>query len=817
MKKILITGGVAGGASFAARMRRLDETAEIIMFERGDFISFANCGLPYHIAEIIKNRQNLIIQTPESFSTRFRVDVRTGSKVISVDTVNRKVTVKSGNSTYEESYDYLVLSPGAAPIRPPIEGIDNQRIVTLRNIPDMDKIKRLVDAGQVREAVIVGGGFIGLEMAEALKERGTEVTLVEAADQVFAPADPEMAASVSQQLKLHKVKLFLSDGVRKFSSESDGKVRVFLNSGRSIDADLVVLSIGVRPDTAFLAQSGIKLNSKGAIIVDEQMRTSAENVYALGDAVEVTDFVTGEKTHIPLAGPANRQGRLIADLISGRDVKYSHTQGTSICKIFDLSAATTGLNEKNARAKNIPYLKSYTHSSSHASYYPGASPVSIKLIFSPGDGRVLGAQATGTKGVDKRIDVLATAVRHRLTVNDLADLELAYAPPYGSAKDPVNIAGYVAQNILNGLTPACYAEDIPQLKNEGYVLLDVRTKVEYEQGNIPGSVNIPIDELREKLTELDKSKPVVAYCQVGLRGHLATRLLIQNGFTAKNLSGGYRTYCAYFPEDNAADTKQSASQDVRDDGTIVSSSLQEPEVITIDACGLQCPGPVMKLKEGLDRIAENETVKIKATDPGFAADIPSWCKRTGNTLLDMKIDNGVYSALVRKGSQTNKCLLPQDIRSSKTMVIFSNDFDKMVAAFIIANGAASMGSSVTMFFTFWGLNLLRKVKNVKVRKTLLEKMFGMMMPKGPSKLTLSKMNMGGMGGAMIRYIMRKKNVYSLQTLMEEAMRNGVRLVACTMSMDIMGIKKEELIDGVEFGGVASYLNVADSSGYNLFI
>ncbi|NLG15755.1 MAG: FAD-dependent oxidoreductase [Fibrobacter sp.] len=818
MKKILVVGGVAGGASFAARMRRLDESAEIVLFERGDFISFANCGLPYHIGETIRERQNLIIQTPESFTTRFKVDVRTGSEIVSVDTKNNNVTVKSRLNTYQESYDYLVLSPGAGPMRPPIEGIDNQRIVTLRNIPDMDRIKRLVDAGQIKDAVVVGGGFIGLEMAEALKHRGVSVTLVEALDQVFAPADPEMAASVTQQLRLNGVKVFTSDGAKRFSDTGNGKVQIDLNSGHSLIADLVVLAIGVRPDTGFLAGSGIELNPRGAIIVDQHMRTSTENVYAVGDAIEVTDYITGLKTHIPLAGPANRQGRLVADHIAGRNVKYANTQGTSVCKIFDLTAAVTGINEKTAKTKGIPYLKSYTHSASHASYYPGATPVSIKLLFSPEDGRVLGAQAMGNDGVDKRIDVLSIAVRHKLTVNDLTELELAYAPPYGSAKDPVNIAGFTAQNILSGLTPVCYAEDISRLKDEGYTLLDVRTKEEFEQGTIDGSINIPVDELRSRLSEIDKTRPVAAYCQVGLRGHLATRILLQNGFLAKNLSGGYRTYSAFFPKEETLETTNTGSmQDTNDDGTPVSSSVHSAVKLVIDACGLQCPGPVMKLKSGLDQVLENETVEICATDPGFAADIPSWCKRTGNTLLQMNVDKGTYKATVRKGGNADKCNLPQDMRSSKTMVIFSNDFDKMVAAFIIANGAASMGSSVTLFFTFWGLNLLRKPNNVKVKKTLLENMFGMMMPRGPSKLSLSKMNMGGMGATMIRYIMKKKNVYSLQVLIDEALRNGVRLVACTMSMDIMGIKKEELIDGVEFGGVASYLNVADNSGYNLFI
>jgi len=813
MKKILVVGGVAGGASFCARMRRLDETANIIMFEKGEYISFANCGLPYHIGEEIKDRDNLIIQSPDRFNARFNIDIRIRSEVIAVDTSKKSVTVRSEGRTYDESYDYLVLSPGAEPLRPPIPGIESKKIVTLRNIPDMDKIKALVDSKQVKHAAVVGGGFIGLEMAEALRHRDIDVTQIEMLDQVFAPADPEMAQIIHQHLELNGVRLLLSDGASAFVEKPDGTMEIQLKSGKNITVDIVILAIGVKPDTRFVKEAGIAVNERGAIVVDNHMRTSAENIYAAGDAIEVTDFVSGNKVMVPLAGPANRQARIIADNIAGFDSTYKNTQGTAICKIFDITAAVTGMNEKTAIKNNVKYIKSYTHSGSHAGYYPGSFPMSIKILFAPDSGKLIGAQVIGSDGVDKRIDILATALRHGLTVLDLSELELAYAPPYGSAKDAVNIAGFTAENILKGLTPVWYADEFEK-KSSGAIVLDVRTASEYEQGRIDGALLIPVDELRKRIGELDTSKPILVYCQVGLRGHVATRILIQNGFNAINLSGGYKTFMTYKKHDSEASYLKPLSQ------SVCSSPSGESENVKkkiVDACGLQCPGPIMKLKTAIDGMSVDEIVEIKATEMGFAADIPAWCTRTNNSLLSLKAENGYYTATIKKGKAQDVCRIPETSRDKKTIVVFSNDFDKMMAAFIIANGAASTGSEITMFFTFWGLNLLRKDYSVPVKKNIIEKMFGMMMPRGASKTTLSKMQMGGMGTLMIKQIMKKKNVLSLQELMTAAQQNSVRFVACSMSMDIMGIKKEELIDGVEIGGVATYLEKADNAGYNIFI
>lgn len=814
MKKILVVGGVAGGASFAARMRRLDESAEIIMFEKGEYISFANCGLPYHIGGAIKNRDNLIIQTPEKFKTRFNVDVRTRSEVISIDTAKKSVQIKSDGNSYEESYDYLVLSPGAGPIRPPIKGIESKHIHSLRNIPDMDLIKNELETKTITRAAVIGGGFIGLEMAENLRQRGLEVTLIEMADQVFAPADREMAQILHQHLELNSVRLMLNTGAESFEDKSDGTVDINFKDGNKLNVDILILAIGVKPDTGFIKEAGIKVNERGAIIVDDHLRTSSADVYAVGDAIEVTDFVSGNKVHVPLAGPANRQARIVADNIIGRNSMYKNTQGTAICKIFDLSAAVSGLSEKSAKRYGIEYVKSYTHSASSAGYYPGSFPLSIKILFSPKDGKLLGAQVIGKVGVDKRIDIFATAIRHGLTVYDLSELELSYAPPYGSAKDAVNLAGFTAENILNGTAKIWYPENFEKGLKDGCTILDVRTKDEFNMGALPEAVLIPVDELRSRLGELRKDRPVMVYCQVGLRGYIASRILEQNGFDARNLSGGYKTFVSYEKTGHEIEYINPLVQPVCSSP----SGVQTPEnIIKIDACGLQCPGPILRLKTAIDNAQNGELIEIRATEMGFAADISSWCSRTKNSLVSLNNDKGTFVAIIRKGAASDVCVVPSERIDKKTMVIFSNDFDKLMAAFIIANGAAATGCEVTMFFTFWGLNLLRRSERIKVKKNIVEKMFGMMMPRGATRTTLSKMHMGGIGTFMIRQVMKNKNVYSLSTLIEEARKTNIRFVACSMSMDIMGIKKEELIDGVEIGGVASYLEKADEAGYNLFI
>jgi len=818
--KVLIVGGVAGGASAAARLRRLDENADIILFERGEYISFANCGLPYYIGGEITQKSALTLQTPKSFHDRFHVDVRVQNEVISIDRKAKTVEVKDHKTgeIYWESYDKLILSPGAEPVKPNITGVDNEKVFTLRNIPDTYRIKDYIEQNHPKSAVVVGGGYIGIEMAENLHKTGLEVTIVEFADHVIAPLDYDMAADVHNHIRQKGVKLILNDGVTAIQ-ENGTALKVHLDK-KEIDTDMVVLSVGVRPENTLAKEAGLAINKRGAIIVDAHMVTSDENIYAVGDAVEIVDFITGEQGYIPLAGPANKQGRIAADHICGMESAYHGTQGTGILKCFDLTVATTGINERRAQELRLDYEKSFTYSASHASYYPGATNMSIKLLFKKGSGRILGAQIVGYDGVDKRLDVLATAIRAELTVFDLTELELAYAPPFSSAKDPVNMAGFVAENLLTGKAKVFHWDMVDSVThNDSVTCLDVRTKMEYENGSIDGFINIPVDELRQNLFKLDPAKPVYVTCQIGLRGYIACRILCQNGYNCYNLSGGYRLYNSIHKSANAPEHQPKAAPAQPDPSIKINSEtmvpIPNPIAIQLDACGLQCPGPIMKLAEAVKNAALGELIEIKTTDPAFGADIEAWCRRTGNTFLGLNTDKGVSTALMQKGGTT--ACANYSGGNNKNIIVFSGDLDKAIASFIIANAAAAMGRKVSMFFTFWGLNILRKPEKISVKKDVMSKMFGSMMPRGAGKLSLSKMNMGGMGAKMIRKVMKDKNVDDLESLIKASMENGVELIACSMSMDVMGLKMEELIDGVKLGGAAAMLANAEESDMSLFI
>ncbi len=550
--KVVIIGGVAGGASAAARLRRLDEKAEILLLEKGPYISFANCGLPYYVGGVITDRAALTLQTPESFRQRFGIDVRVNSEATAIDTAARTVTVQGPDSVYTESYDRLILSPGAAPTVPPLPGLNDPRVFTLRTIPDAVRIREYMEANHPRRAVVIGGGYIGVEMAENLVHAGVQTTIVELSDHLIAPLDYDMACEVHQYVRSQGLNLILQNGVKAVQPAADG-LQVQLNSG-VLDADLVILSVGVRPDTALAKAAGLELTARGCIVVDSHMRTSAPDVYAVGDAVQVTDFVTGQPGFVPLAGPANKQGQIAADNICGIASEYKGTQGSSVLKVFGQTVAMTGINERMARAAGLDYGKMYTFNNSHASYYPGASGISMKVLYENATGRILGAQLIGAEGADKRCDVLATAIRAKMTAADLTELELCYAPPYGSAKDPVNYAGYAIENVRSGLVHPYYWHDVAGLPRDGSVtLLDVRTPAEYACGHIDGFVNIPLDELRQHLSELDPSKPVYLHCHSGLRSYLACRILTGYGFDCHNLAGGYRFYSLVVNETRAAE------------------------------------------------------------------------------------------------------------------------------------------------------------------------------------------------------------------------------------------------------------------------
>jgi NADPH-dependent 2,4-dienoyl-CoA reductase/sulfur reductase-like enzyme/peroxiredoxin family protein/rhodanese-related sulfurtransferase/TusA-related sulfurtransferase len=814
--KTVIIGGVAGGASTATRLRRMDEKAEIIILERGDFISFANCGLPYHIGGVIPERDKLLVITPDKLKKTFNIEARVKHEAINIDTKKKTISVRdlSNGREYTESYDKLVLSPGASPIIPPVEGVDMPGVFTLRSIPDMDRINDYVTEKQPDRAVVVGGGFIGLEIAENLRERSVEVTLIEMLDQVMAPIDYEMAAMVHQHLDFKHIRLALGDGLKAISADSP--LNVTLQSGKTVGTDMVILSVGVRPETTLAKEAGLKLGARGTIMVNDHMQTSNKDIYAIGDAVMINNIVSGKQVNLPLAGPASKQARIVADNIAGRDMTFKGVQGTSIVKVFDLTVGSTGLNSKQLADLGLPFKNVIIHASNHAGYYPGASPLAFKLLFSP-KGKIYGAQLVGLEGVDKRVDVIATAIRAGLSVYDLEELELAYAPPFGSARDPINIIGFLAGNVLRGDLESIDWNQVDKLDREKNVFVDVRDPEELAIGMIEGALNIPLGEIRERMNEIPRSKRVVIYCQVGQRGYFATRILKQNGFDVVNLNGGYKTYSHAVCKQSNFDTFEHVSISSREEiQEIPPFNPDDAHHFTVDACGLQCPGPILKLYNKVKEVETGDVITVQATDFGFSSDVAAWADRTGNKLLTLDSDDGIITAKIQKGApkaEEKTASVTQD----KTMVIFSGDLDKAIAGFIIANGAASMGHKVTMFFTFWGLNILRKDNAPKVKKNLIERMFGFMMPRGAKQLTLSKMHMGGMGTAMIKGIMKKKNVASLPELIQTALDNGVRVQACQMSMDLMGIRREELLDNIETVGVATFIHSSDDSNATIFI
>lgn len=815
--KYIIIGGVAGGATAAARLRRVDEKSDILLLEKGKYISYANCGLPYYIGGVIDEREKLLVQTPASFGQRFRVDVRVENEVIAIHPQNKTITVRTvDGGEYEETYDKLLLSPGATPVRPPLEGIDSEGIFTLRNVEDTDRIKSYLTEHAVKRAVVVGAGFIGLEMAENLHHAGVSVFVVEMGNQVMAPIDFSMAAPVHQHLAQKGVSLYLEEGVTHFQRTEQG-ITVFLKSGKTISADMVLLSIGVRPATALAKDAGLKIGEAGGIWVNEYLETSEKDIYAVGDAIEYPHPLTGKPWLNYLANPANRQGRIVADnMVFGNKVSYEGAIGTSIAKVFDMTVASTGLAAKRLKQWEMEYQSSVTHSASHAGYYPDALPLTLKLTFHPVTGKLYGAQCIGYEGVDKRIDQIAGLIKRGGTVYDLMETEHTYAPPFSSAKDPIAIAGYVASNIISGAMPIITWRELVQQKNE-VMLIDTRTPEEFSFGSIPGAINIPLDDLRDRMSEVPTGKPVVLFCAVGLRGYLAQRILMGNGYrNVRNLSGGYKLYSAAVASVPVPD--KVATPQVHSIESTVGSS-KEP--LKINACGLQCPGPIMQVKKAMDTLAPGEQVEIVATDAGFARDASAWCDTTGNRLVGSHEEKGRYTVTIEKGDPAAVC--PSSAGAiagagrGKTLILFSDDLDKALAAFVLANGAAATGQKVTVFFTFWGLNVLKKVQKPKVKKDIFGKMFGMMLPSSSLKLKLSKMNMFGMGSRMMRFLMKQKGVDSLESLRAQALAQGVEFIACQMSMDMMGISREELLDEVTIGGVATYMERADKANVNLFI
>ena len=810
-KKILIVGGVAGGATALARLRRLDQHATIILFERGEYVSFANCGLPYYVGETITPREKLLVSSVEKLETQYGVDVRIQSEVTKINRETKTVDVKNlvTGEVYQESYDTLLLSPGSSPLVFPFPGVDGKNVFTLTTLNDADKIYNFIKDNKVKKALVVGGGFIGLELVENLVHRKIEVTLVEKMNQVMAPLDIEMSEIVKQELIFNGVNVILEDGLKELRHHDHHSVAV-LDSNTELETQMIVLAIGVKPNSQLAKDANLEVNQRGGIVVDDYLMSSDPSIYAIGDAVEINDYVLDKRTMIPLAGPANKQGRIAADnIIGGNRVKYPGTIGTSIAKIFDQTVATTGYNEKGLNRIGLKYkddyLKVLIHPNSHAGYYPGALPMSIKLIFDK-QGKVLGSQIVGYDGVDKRIDTISSVIHFKGTIYDLVELECAYAPPYSSAKDPVNMVGYVAQDVLEGLTDPLFYEEL----TEQHVVLDIRENPELMVGTFDNSVHIPLSELRERLTELNKNQLYVTTCAVGLRGYIAERILKQEGFQAMNLMGGHKTYSLH------KHPLERGTQVVDDSGRPEFEEVNT-DVLELDACGLSCPGPIIALSNTIDTMKNQQVVHVVASDPGFMKDVESWARNTGHELKSVEMKNKQIHAMIQKKNQSEEVVETKRPHKEKTMIIFSNDLDRAIASFVIATGAAAMGNKVNMFFTFWGLSILKKPEPKSQSKEMMAKMFSMMLPKTSKQLKLSKFNMGGMGSTMMRKVMASKNISSLEELMAQAQKAGVKMTACQMSMDVMGITADELIDGVEIGGVAAMLEDNDNSNMNLFI
>ncbi len=796
--KVIIIGGVAAGASAAARLRRLDENAEIILLEKGNLISYANCGLPYHLGKVIPDREDLLVMTAEKFKSWFRVDVRTGSEAIKIDRAGKSITIRSNGREYCENYDKLLLATGSKPLELNIPGGDDPRITHLWTIDDMDKAMRNLDAG-AESAVITGAGFVGLEAAENLRARGLHVTIVQRSGHVLPALDAEMAVPIAAELAKSGIELKTGRTVASYS-ERDGRLYAVLDNGEELAADMAISAAGVRPNSKLAQECGLLCGNGGHITVNEYLQTSDENIFAAGDAVEVTEPLFGGRTAIPLAGPANKQGRIAAGNIAGLRVPYRGSIGSSVIKAGHLTAASVGFSEKRLREAGREYRKIYLHPSSSAGYYPGASRMHLKLLFGS-DGTIYGAQIVGGKGVDKRIDSIAQAMQNGRTAPELAKLELAYAPPYSSAKDPVNYAGFAAENVLSGLSDTVYPDTIPS----DALVLDVREPEENELGAIPGAVNIRLGELRSRLAELPGDRLIVCCCQVGLRGYLAERILKQHGFRAANLSGGWVTWKMFHPQNPAP------------------AAIPPPPVspgkpaATLDVRSLPCPGPVVKIRSSMEMLKPGETLHLLAAE-SFENDLVRLAESGGNSVIRLKRQENFIEADLQKGvPAATPAASAGNAGDSAAIVLFSNDFDKAMAAMILANGMAAAGMKVEIFFTFWGLSVLRRNPAPYLKKSLVRRMFGFMLPGGAEKLTLSKMNMLGLGSAMMKKVMKSQNVMSLPELIRSAREAGVRFIACDMAMGVMGIDRQELIEIDETAGVAAFAELAKRCSHTLFI
>lgn len=806
--KVIIVGGVAGGATCATRLRRLKSDAEIKIYERDYYISYSNCAIPYYIGGLVP-RDKLFLTDPVQMKKKYNIDVFVRHEVVKIMPNEKRILVRDleTGKEFEDSYDYLVLSPGASPLKPKIPGIESKKIFTLRTVGDADNIIKEIESGK-KEVTVVGGGFVGIETTENLIRRGLRVNLVEALPQVLSFLDKDLISYIHDELESNGVKLYLGSAVKEFKEKED-RIEVILEKGDVISSDFVLFSIGVRPEVNLAKEAGIKIGETGGILVDENMRTSDPNIFAIGDAVEIVNFVSGEKTRIPLAGPTHKQARVAADNICGINSRYLGSMGTAIVKVFNIVGASTGLNTTLLEKSKIKYKFECLSTLNHAGYYPDAYPIYMKIFYESDSGKILGGQAVGFDGVDTIINSLATAIRFKAKITDLKDIDFAYSPQFGHAKNPINIVGTMAEDDLSGLAPKVSIFEVDDMVKKGAILLDIREKEEVILDKINNSINIPLSELRDRFNELDKNKLYIICCVVGQRAYNALRFLKDKGFNAKYLSGGLNFYSSCFNGEKTKNLKKEEKFENKEE-------IKKEEVLKIDAKGLSCPGPLMKIKEVLDKVDEKTIIEVESTDPGFYRDIQSYSESQGLILLSLQKDK-IIKAVLKKGKEEVKTEIERQKNDSVSIILFSNDFDKVMASLIIGNGALSMGKRVSLFCTFWGLNILRKDYKVNVKKNFIERMFGMMMPRGVKEITLSKMNMLGLGTKMIKRVMKKYNVLPPDELLKEFIKRGGKVIACSTTMNLMGIKREELIDGVEEGGVGTYLSFAEKSGINLFI
>jgi len=802
---VVIIGGVAGGATAAARLTRIKRDLKVFLVERSTDVSFAACGLPYHIGGEIKDRSRLSLQTPQSLERTLGIKVLTSTLATKIDRKQKVVEVLSQGQSTKLPYDKLILSTGAAPIVPPLPGINDPRILTLRTLQDMDKINDVIASPRCTRVAVVGSGFIGLEVAEQLVHRGKKVTLIEKLPTVLPQADEEVSRMLHPTLLENGVELLVNDGLSSFaSSDLSPDLFVKLSSGKSIPTDLVILAIGVRPETQLAKEASLDMNSRDYIVVNSYMQTSDPSIYAVGDSIETADLVFPHlRATVALGNIANMQARIAADhLALGKTIPYKGSLGTAIVRVFDKVLAITGWNEKRLKAANINYESVIITDNQHAGYYPGALPITLKLLFDPVSGRIFGAQAIGIEGVDKRIDVIATAIQGGLTVEDLSLSQLCYSPPFGSARDVVTTAALSARNVLE---KHLYVDH--KLVGGTRKIIDVRVPTVAALHPVSDAINVPLIDIPKELKNWDKSVPLMTVCNLGKTSYFASRILQQEGFNVTSLTGGLIVH------QDRSNTHLPPKAEAPKEPVSPRANF---EVVHLDCSGLSCPGPLIKLKDAAKDLKDNQILEVVATDPGFLADLQAYAKSNGFNIDKLEKKKGVIVGQLTKQLNVTETGTPQ--RKGATIVVFSGDLDKVLAAFVIANGAAAMGGNVTMFFTFWGLSVLKDpTKTSKTAKSLVEKGMGLMNPSGFDHLQLSNMKFLGLGTKMMKDEMSKKHLPNIQELFEGAKKQGVRMVACTMSMSAMGVHEDELYDGVQLGGVADFLGDAEQTGTNLFI